>query len=470
MLKKVFGEAVGQYHRYVMHAGYLLAREHARNGRFDQAYAAAEAAIRARKASDDRQEAELKTAILALNSGTSGSTSFNAVHVGMLMAERQRMRRWEEDSTVLAMLQFLQSMGLQRALLAESPVARSQTAVMLTGQQVTDLVRGALRDVVLSSPATPRPENPVPDTQQWPILAVQILSALPPLLPSVGVSFLPATATAADVEAHVWSNRPFVLAKGHLDPWRAKDWTPAGLMARYANLRVQVSVRAEPKYKDRGEGQGSSSSPVPDDGGRQQQWQGPDTGQATKANEQFPVDEMTLGEFISTVMLPATPSVWRGNATHPDIRCVFNTFGKGLEPGVDAATDHPMYLDVQPFPSILTAATDPGEGRPLSGAMHGDHARSEADKGSFEWFLGPALSGTHPHLHGSAWNGLVAGRKRWALFPPETFERYQLAAGRSYSTEPPAYVFFRDKLLKLPRGEVWEFTQEEGEIVYVPHG
>ena len=50
-----------------------------------------------------------------------------------------------------------------------------------------------------------------------------------------------------------------------------------------------------------------------------------------------------------------------------------------------------MYFDVQPLPSILTAATDLGEARPLSGAMHGDHARSEADKGSFEWFLqGPA--------------------------------------------------------------------------------
>jgi hypothetical protein len=38
---------------------------------------------------------------------------------------------------------------------------------------------------------------------------------------------------------------------------------------------------------------------------------------------------------------------------------------------------------------------------------------------AFQFYLGPAGAGSHPHVHGSAFNLLVRGKKRWFVYPPE---------------------------------------------------
>lgn len=39
--------------------------------------------------------------------------------------------------------------------------------------------------------------------------------------------------------------------------------------------------------------------------------------------------------------------------------------------------------------------------------------------GTVQFYLGPPGSGSQPHWHTAAWNGLLRGRKRWLLWPPE---------------------------------------------------
>lgn len=35
-----------------------------------------------------------------------------------------------------------------------------------------------------------------------------------------------------------------------------------------------------------------------------------------------------------------------------------------------------------------------------------------------QFYLSPALAGSHPHSHKAAWNLLLRGRKRWYMHPP----------------------------------------------------
>jgi len=71
----------------------------------------------------------------------------------------------------------------------------------------------------------------------------------------------------------------------------------------------------------------------------------------------------------------------------------------------------------------------------------------------WQFYLGPMESGAPVHFHGNAWNILMHGRKKWLMYPPlQGF----------YSTVP-----IRSWLKKgYPRAQ--EFTQEAGDLVYVP--
>jgi ankyrin repeat protein len=77
---------------------------------------------------------------------------------------------------------------------------------------------------------------------------------------------------------------------------------------------------------------------------------------------------------------------------------------------------------------------------------------------SVQFYLGPRGSGAPLHYHGSAWNLLVHGRKRWFLLPPQR---------AAYSTRPVLEWIERD-YARLDPPPI-EFIQEAGDIVFVPN-
>mmetsp|Transcript_18899 Transcript_18899/g.24559 ORF Transcript_18899/g.24559 Transcript_18899/m.24559 type:complete len:411 (+) Transcript_18899:149-1381(+) len=101
------------------------------------------------------------------------------------------------------------------------------------------------------------------------------------------------------------------------------------------------------------------------------------------------------------------------------------------------------------------------------------------------WLLGPERSGTTLHidpLATAAWNTLIKGKKRWVLFPPETSKRVAKASSFRYRGEDDeASQYFMTMLRRLRRDakkypdkypglKIYEFTQNEGETVFIPNG
>lgn len=72
---------------------------------------------------------------------------------------------------------------------------------------------------------------------------------------------------------------------------------------------------------------------------------------------------------------------------------------------------------------------------------------------NWQFYHGPAESGAPVHFHGDAWNLLVHGRKRWLIYSP---------MDGFYSTQPSS------ELLKSTYPKAMEFTQEAGDLIYIP--
>ncbi|RKP39663.1 hypothetical protein BJ085DRAFT_6299, partial [Dimargaris cristalligena] len=97
----------------------------------------------------------------------------------------------------------------------------------------------------------------------------------------------------------------------------------------------------------------------------------------------------------------------------------------------------------------------------------------------FRWFVtGPARSGTGIHfdpLGTSAWNSLLVGHKRWALFPPRTpRELVDPPSMKPYDREAASWFYhlalrFRRHTLGSLIGIV-EGLHHPGETIYVPGG
>lgn len=93
----------------------------------------------------------------------------------------------------------------------------------------------------------------------------------------------------------------------------------------------------------------------------------------------------------------------------------------------------------------------------------------------YRWFLcGPAGSGspfhTDPHAT-SAWNGLLYGRKRWALYPPTMIPPGVMLYDKdSYAAPKPIRWYIEVYPHLKPEERPIELIQEPGEIIFVPAG
>ena len=103
------------------------------------------------------------------------------------------------------------------------------------------------------------------------------------------------------------------------------------------------------------------------------------------------------------------------------------------------------------------------------------------------WLIGPERSGTCVHidpLATSAWNTLLVGKKRWVLFPPHVPKSVVKGKGLVRDDEDDEAIHYfmyilpriKRKAQSLRHAEqyenfaCYEFTQNEGETVYVPNG
>lgn len=88
----------------------------------------------------------------------------------------------------------------------------------------------------------------------------------------------------------------------------------------------------------------------------------------------------------------------------------------------------------------------------------------------FQWLLlGPTRSGTLWHIDpiGSAWNNVMHGSKRWVLTAPGV----ELPAAADNDLVGWFASDWPSARCQLPSTEVWfDFVQQPGELVYVPHG
>jgi len=97
----------------------------------------------------------------------------------------------------------------------------------------------------------------------------------------------------------------------------------------------------------------------------------------------------------------------------------------------------------------------------------------------YRWFImGPMRSGTpwHTDPHGtSAWNALISGRKRWALYPPDIIPpgvifRTSWEGEVKFESVFPVEWYFSVYPLLAPEDRPIEIVQEPGEMIYVPRG
>ena len=95
-----------------------------------------------------------------------------------------------------------------------------------------------------------------------------------------------------------------------------------------------------------------------------------------------------------------------------------------------------------------------------------EEARSGYER-TYQLAVGPMNSGSPPHWHQPAFNGLFEGQKMWWMFPP-AFSMYSpWSAGQWF------YQEYQANLARMtgqqPLGNHYAFVQEPGDIVFVPN-
>lgn len=104
---------------------------------------------------------------------------------------------------------------------------------------------------------------------------------------------------------------------------------------------------------------------------------------------------------------------------------------------------------------------------------------SESLRPDFRWVvIGPQRTGAPWHTdpaQTSAWNALVKGRKRWAIYPPDSpppgVSMGKNGNGREHALNMTSLAWYLHVYPTLaPHQKPIEVIQEEGEVIYVPSG
>ena len=99
----------------------------------------------------------------------------------------------------------------------------------------------------------------------------------------------------------------------------------------------------------------------------------------------------------------------------------------------------PIVDDIDPKPSFL------------------DSSRFEATPSYWQHFMGGAASGSSAHLHDSAWDALLYGKKRWFVWAPE----------RSYTSNMPPLEWLKYSNW-TETANAYFCTQTSDDVVLVP--
>eukprot|EP01100_Stratorugosa_tubuloviscum_P011725 TRINITY_DN5310_c0_g1_i1.p1 TRINITY_DN5310_c0_g1~~TRINITY_DN5310_c0_g1_i1.p1 ORF type:complete len:553 (-),score=257.64 TRINITY_DN5310_c0_g1_i1:69-1676(-) len=135
----------------------------------------------------------------------------------------------------------------------------------------------------------------------------------------------------------------------------------------------------------------------------------------------------------------------------------------------------PLYL----FESKFALKTTMAEDYEAPSKYFGDDLFEMLPKRPFyRWLIiGPARSGTSFHIDPictSAWNALVSGRKRWALYPPGWREppgkTSHLMEDKFDSDVEPLHWYLEVYPNLPPTHKPWECIQRAGEMIFVPGG
>ena len=297
------------------------------------------------------------------------------------------------------------------------------------------------------------------------------------------------------LEKYIKLNRPVVIKKGLLDDWEARnEWTLDNLVAKHGGLVLQVAKGPQPK-----DASFILSAEDKAEVGQFEEWLAMQAKEGWifdpkdrflkrgKERSEYPVDpppgykkrvmragtkNMTLAKYVSSVMRGSGNGGGAGqNGT--DMRYVFNTL---THKGTSNGTHGSLWEDFdvpEPIADAYDAIESEADSEPAAAGTAADKGEEAGFAGedittlpgTFEFFLGPAGSGAHPHVHAAAWNGLVFGSKRWLLWPPGLLQDSKV------NVSMPAIEFFTaglPDLIKSAGNEVYEFTQREGEVVFIP--
>ena len=163
--------------------------------------------------------------------------------------------------------------------------------------------------------------------------------------------------------------------------------------------------------------------------------------------------------------------------------------GRNLKVASDARPAANIYA--MPLAEYLAYRDAPDDGIPSQYLMHGfaetdvaqELASSLAVQDAIELvngvsfyrlYLGRQRTGSLPHNHKPAWNVLLQGRKRWALYiggSPEHTHELVVESFRDYPQGSQIEPWFCDECPRLREREgiaFYEVVQEAGDTLYIP--